>query len=330
MLASELETFKRLLEKFPSACGKPHSLLTSLRTDAKCGLSVVAARWVQKLISDGFLESEVEEKYKARFIDAKCYEIDIKDAPVRGNPEAKVTIVEFSDFECPHCRMAEPWLKQVLDEFPKDVKLVFMNYPLPNHPNAQSAAAAAVAAGKQKKFWAYHDKLFDNQDKLRLPDLVRYAEELKLDVERFKADLEAARTAVVRGARRVVAAHGEHAADAFARPFLASAATTRIVWNADLHGQEHAREGRRALRSRLHSKQARPMPEPGMREESGTLGPSRHFDRRVASGERSGLLRKLVDGARRGATSAWCSSISTCCLRARCGTTLRCRWSSPA
>jgi protein-disulfide isomerase len=198
MLASEVETLKRLLEKFPSACGKSHSLLTSLRTDPKCGLSVVAARWVQKLVSDGFLESEVEEKYKARFVDAKCYQIDIKDAPVRGNPEAKVTIVEFSDFECPHCRMAEPWLKQILDEYPKDVKLVFMNYPLPMHTNAQTAAAAAVAAGKQKKFWAYHDKLFDNQDKLRMPDLLRYAEELKLDVERFKADLEAAKPRVAR------------------------------------------------------------------------------------------------------------------------------------
>lgn len=198
MLASELDSFKRLLEKFPSACGKSHSLLTSLKTDAKCGLSVVAARWVQKLLSDGFLESEVEEKYRARFIDVKCYDIDIKEAPVRGNPEAKVTIVEFSDFECPHCRMAEPWLKQVLDEFPKDVKLVFMNYPLPNHPNAANAAAASLAAGKQKKFWAYHDKLFDNQEKLRMVDLIRYAEELKLDVERFKADLEAAKPRVTR------------------------------------------------------------------------------------------------------------------------------------
>jgi protein-disulfide isomerase len=193
MLPTEVESLKRLLEKFPSACGKSHSLLTSLRTDAKCGLSVVAARWVQKLLSDGFLESEVEEKYNGRFVNAKCYNLDIAEAPVRGNPSARVTIVEFSDFECPHCRMAEPWLKQILDEYPKDVKLVFMNYPLSNHPNATNAAAAAVAAGKQKKFWAYHDKLFDNQEKLRMPDLIRYAEELKLDVERFKADLETAK-----------------------------------------------------------------------------------------------------------------------------------------
>ncbi|HPH27554.1 MAG TPA: thioredoxin domain-containing protein [Pseudomonadota bacterium] len=185
MLPSELDSLRKLLKKFPSPCGKPHSLLVSLQTDAKCGLSLVAAKYLQKMLADGFLESEAEEKYSARFVNVPCEDINIGDAAVRGDPKAPITIVEFSDFECPHCKMAEPWLKQILKEFPT-VRLVFMNFPISAHPNAANAAAATVAAGRMGKFWAYHDKVFENQDHLRLPDLLRYAKELELDVEKFK------------------------------------------------------------------------------------------------------------------------------------------------
>ncbi len=186
---------KRLLDKFPSACGKPHSLAVSLRNDPSCKLSLVASKWILKLITDGFLESEVEEKYSERYLQKKCYSVDISQAPVRGDAKAPVTIIEFSDFECPACRAVEPMLKQVLAEYSK-VRLVFMNYPLPMHPNAMNAAMAAVAAGKQGKFWSYHDKLFDNQDKQTMADLVRYAMEMKLDVNKFQADMQAARDRV--------------------------------------------------------------------------------------------------------------------------------------
>lgn len=197
MTPSEVDTLRRLLEKFPSACGKPHSLLKSLQTDPKCAVSGVAARFLHKMISDGFLESEAEEKYSARFLNNKPYDIDTTGAAVRGDPKAPITIVEFSDFECPHCRMAEPWIKQIISENP-DVKLVFMNFPISSHQNAALAAAATVAAGKQNKFWAYHDKVFDNQDKLRMPDLLKYAAELNLNVEQFKADMVTAKARVDR------------------------------------------------------------------------------------------------------------------------------------
>src|SRR5262245_61441379 len=72
MTPSERDALKRLMQKFPSPCGKPHSLLTSLRTDPKCNLSVHAGKWMAKMFSDGFLESEVDEKYNKRFVEAKC------------------------------------------------------------------------------------------------------------------------------------------------------------------------------------------------------------------------------------------------------------------
>lgn len=197
MMPSEKDGLRRLLQKFQSACGKPHSLLTSLRTDPSCQVSLVAARWMTKLFADGFLESEVEERYTKRFVSSKCVQIDISGASVLGDPNAPIALIEFSDFECPHCRMAEPIVKQVLKEF-KNVKWVFMNFPLQMHANAPTLAAAALAAGKQGKFWPYHDRLFENQGTVRQADLILYAQELGLDVRRFQVDLEASRSRVAR------------------------------------------------------------------------------------------------------------------------------------
>jgi protein-disulfide isomerase len=190
----ERETLKGLLTKFPSACGKPHSLLTSLRSDPGCKLSVVAGRWTAKLIGDGHLQSEIEEKYDRRF--NKCYQIDVSGAQVYGDSSAPVTVVEFADFECPHCAITDPVLKQLVEQYKTKVKWVFMNYPIPMHPNAANAAAFALAAGRQGKFWEFKKKLFENQGQLDQLHIEQYAGEMKLDVGRLKADTEALRSRV--------------------------------------------------------------------------------------------------------------------------------------
>jgi protein-disulfide isomerase len=187
--------FLKLVEKFPSACGKAQSLEQSLKTDPKCKRSVFAGRYVAKLLKLGLLPSEVEEHYADRFGPNvyKYKNIDVKDAPVRGDPGAPISIVEFSDFQCPHCKHTQPPLERILEEFPQ-VKLYFKHYPITRaHPYAQGAAQAAVAAGKQGKFWQYHDKLFNgDQEKESPSDLERYARELKLDIPRWKRDMAAA------------------------------------------------------------------------------------------------------------------------------------------
>jgi protein-disulfide isomerase len=192
---SDKAAFMRLIQKYPSACGKAQSLEASLKTDGRCRRSVFAARYMAKLLKLGLLPSEVEEHYNDRFgPDVYHYKnIDVKDAPVRGDPGAPVTIVEFSDFQCPHCKHAQPSLERLLEEYPQ-VKLYFKHYPITRaHPYAQAAAQAAVAAGKQGKFWQYHDKLFrGDQEKESPSDLERYARELKLDIARWKKDAEAA------------------------------------------------------------------------------------------------------------------------------------------
>ncbi|MBX7101898.1 MAG: thioredoxin domain-containing protein [Myxococcaceae bacterium] len=112
------------------------------------------------------------------------------DAPARGAKEPLVTIVEWSDFQCPFCGRVVPTLKQIEDTYGKDVKVVFRNQPLPFHSNAKLAAEAAMAANEQGKFWQMHDKLFANQQALDRPNLEKYAQELELDVGKFKAALD--------------------------------------------------------------------------------------------------------------------------------------------
>jgi Na+/H+ antiporter NhaA len=116
-------------------------------------------------------------------------DVDPERDHVRGPPDAPVTVVEYGDFECPYCGMAEPVVRELLHDF-GDVRYVWRHLPLNDvHPRAQLAAEAAEAASDQGAFWEMHDLLFDHQDALRPDDLIGYAEQLGLDVERFSSDL---------------------------------------------------------------------------------------------------------------------------------------------
>jgi Na+/H+ antiporter NhaA len=115
--------------------------------------------------------------------------VDPERDHVRGPQDAPVTVVEYGDFECPYCGQAEPVIRELLADF-GDVRYVWRHLPLNDvHPHAQQAAEAAEAAAAQGRFWEMHDLLLERQDALRLPDLLRYAGELGLDVDRFEDDL---------------------------------------------------------------------------------------------------------------------------------------------
>jgi Na+/H+ antiporter NhaA len=108
---------------------------------------------------------------------------------IRGPEESMVTLVEYGDFECPYCGMAEPVVRELLRDY-GEIRYVWRHLPLTDvHPNAQMAAEAAEAAARQGAFWEMHDLLLDHQDALHPRDLVRYADSLGLDTEKFIADL---------------------------------------------------------------------------------------------------------------------------------------------
>ncbi len=129
-------------------------------------------------------EAQMEEQFK------NPVKLEIGDSPVIGPKDAKVTIIEFSDFQCPYCKRGHDTMAEVLKAYPKDVKIAFKHMPLPFHKDADPAARAAFAAYKQGKFWEYHDALFENQQKLSSENLLEYAKNLKLDIEKFKKDME--------------------------------------------------------------------------------------------------------------------------------------------
>lgn len=112
------------------------------------------------------------------------------DGPSYGPADAKVTLVEYSDFECPFCSRAAKTLSELKKRYGKVVRFVFRQYPLPMHKNAKLAAAASLAAHDQGKFWPLHDMMFENFRKLDRASIEKYAKEVGLDLKKFKKALD--------------------------------------------------------------------------------------------------------------------------------------------
>jgi protein-disulfide isomerase len=128
-----------------------------------------------------------------------AYPVELGSAPAKGARGAPVTIVQFSDYQCPFCSRVEPVIDRLMEEYNGKVRVVWKDLPLAMHPNAMQAALAARAAGAQGKFWPMHDKLFANQQALTPADLRRYAADLHLDPARFERSVtdEVTRQAVL-------------------------------------------------------------------------------------------------------------------------------------
>jgi protein-disulfide isomerase len=117
-------------------------------------------------------------------------QIDPGDSPALGPKTAPVTVVVWSDFQCPFCGRVEPTLQQLREEYGGKLKFVWKNQPLPFHPNAMPAAEAAMAAGEQGKFWPMHDKLFQHQSELSPQLYDKLAKELGLNLDKFHAAID--------------------------------------------------------------------------------------------------------------------------------------------
>lgn len=116
---------------------------------------------------------------------SKAPAVDEKNDHIKGGENAKVTLIEYSDFECPFCGRFAPTVKQALDEYGDDIRVVYRHFPLSFHPQAQPAAEASECAAEQGKFWEFHDKLFENQALLGASYYETLAGELGLDLGKF-------------------------------------------------------------------------------------------------------------------------------------------------
>ncbi len=118
------------------------------------------------------------------------YKVDVDDAVTKGSPEALVTIVEWSDFQCPFCSRVNPTMAKIQETYGDKVRIAFKHNPLPMHNRAMAGAIAAEAAGRQDKFWEMHDKLFANSRELTDENIEKWGTEIGLDMDKFKTDLK--------------------------------------------------------------------------------------------------------------------------------------------
>ncbi len=125
----------------------------------------------------------------------KVHQVKVDGSPSKGAADAKVTIVEFSDFQCPYCSRVGPTLARLLDEYPEDVRIVYKHLPLSFHKQALPAAKASMAADRQGKFWEFHDELFKVQRQLTDEKFMEIAGQLGLDMKKFEQDYKSAEVA---------------------------------------------------------------------------------------------------------------------------------------
>ncbi len=120
----------------------------------------------------------------------KKYDLPVANSAIKGPQDGSITIVEFSDYQCPFCARAEPIIADALKAYPTQARFVYKQFPLTSiHPHAMAASQAAIAARMQGKFWEMHELLFKNQRALQPDKLKEYAQELGLDVDKFESDM---------------------------------------------------------------------------------------------------------------------------------------------
>jgi len=200
LTAAQKATVLKILRAHDCTCGCNMKLAQCRVEDPGCSFSRGLASVIVDAIKQGKSESAAMAAAEAsRFAHPPEHKllddpvaIPTAGSPVTGAPDARVTLVEFSDFQCPYCAKAVTEIDAVLKAYPNQVKLIFKQYPLDSHPQASISAAAALSAYRQGKFWEMHYALFANRTRLSRKTILDLATGLGLDMKRFTADLDSA------------------------------------------------------------------------------------------------------------------------------------------
>ena len=163
------------------------SIAQCVQESRPCAACRPAATLLADKVHQGATAEEGRSVYAMRF-GPNLKKVDVADSPAKGPVDAPVTIVVWSDFQCPHCRIALPMLEGAFDKFSPKVRLVHKFYPLHAHTTAEPAARAAIAAQNQGRYWEMERLLFGHQDAQQPKDFDDYARQLRLDPQRFRAD----------------------------------------------------------------------------------------------------------------------------------------------
>jgi len=208
LTAAQKATALKILRANDCTCGCGMKMAQCRVQDPNCSYSKGLASTVVAAVKEGKNEAAVKAAVAgSKFAhppEHKLLDDPVKiptaGSPVTGAADARITLVEFSDFQCPFCAKAVPQIDSVLKAYPTQTKLIFKQFPLESHPQASISAAAALAAQRQGKFWEMHYALFANRDKLSRKTIMDLATGLGLDMKRFVSDLDSpdVKKAVVR------------------------------------------------------------------------------------------------------------------------------------
>ncbi len=185
----------QVLQSQNCTCGCNWTIAKCRNDDPKCGYSRQLLNMVIKDLKGGKDEKQIIADLKLHALTPppvldEPVTINIQGDPVIGPADARITIVEFSDFQCPYCAAAVVQARAILEKYPKDVRLVFKQFPLDDHSQAFLAAEAAVAAHAQGKFWQMHDKLYGNYRAISAKNILVWAQEIGLDMKRFVQEID--------------------------------------------------------------------------------------------------------------------------------------------
>ena len=199
MNAAQKQTLLKLLRESDCSCGCGMKIAQCRVQDPNCSYSRSLAAVAVKGVRDGKSPDEIRKALAAGTGPRKILDDPVtlrtEGSPTKGPANAKIILVEFSDFQCPYCSKAVTEIDAVLKAFPNDVKLVYKQFPLSEiHSRAMLASQAALAANAQGKFWPMHDKMFANNQNLTRDNMLKWAGDLGLDMKRFIADMDSPET----------------------------------------------------------------------------------------------------------------------------------------
>ena len=182
-----------LMKEGPCPCDPSQTMFQCIQARS-CPAATGLARYGVELYKQGLGSDQVAEMIIKRFIAefTPPVEFKLEKTPWKGSKSAQITIVEFADFECPHCALMGNMLKEVLKQRPGAVKVYFKQFPLPFHKVAPIASQATLAAHRQGMFWPMHDLIFKHQAELSVDKITSFAEELNLNMMLFRSDLMSA------------------------------------------------------------------------------------------------------------------------------------------
>lgn len=199
--ADQKHALLKLLREEACTCGCGMKMAQCRLQDPKCAFSRMSATAAVKALKDGKTPDQMRsaalaENHLKTLDDA--VKIHLEGSASKGPAGAKITLVEFSDFQCPYCSKAAFALDELARKYPGDVRLVYKHYPIAMiHNNAIISARASVAANNQGKFWPLHDRMFSNSNKLSRENILAWAKEFNMDMTRFVKDLDSKETTTV-------------------------------------------------------------------------------------------------------------------------------------